>query len=141
MENKKPRKIGLRILGIFYHFLQLFKVLPKKKREKTGTVLGRFQPRRPNTRGKARPRPRAGDFTEKASGSSLTTNGFLHSYSKSLTRYRKALRFLFLYRTRSTTTAARRMNSGEVVPMDLCSGRCSRVAYTGLNHPRTIPLT
>jgi hypothetical protein len=34
MENKKPRKIGLTILGIFYHFLQLFKVLLKKKKEK-----------------------------------------------------------------------------------------------------------
>jgi hypothetical protein len=33
-ENKKPRKIGFTILGFFYHFLEFFKVLLKKKKEK-----------------------------------------------------------------------------------------------------------
>jgi hypothetical protein len=34
MENKKPMKIGLIFLGFSYHFLQFFKVLLKKKKEK-----------------------------------------------------------------------------------------------------------
>jgi hypothetical protein len=34
MKNKEPRKISLTFLGFFYHFLQLFKVLLKKKKEK-----------------------------------------------------------------------------------------------------------
>jgi hypothetical protein len=58
MKNKEPSKISLTFLVFFYHFLQLFKVLLKKKKEKTGTVLGRFQPRRPKSRGK-RARARA----------------------------------------------------------------------------------
>ena len=33
-ENKKPRKIGLIFLGFFCNFLQVFKVLLKKKKEK-----------------------------------------------------------------------------------------------------------
>jgi hypothetical protein len=53
MKNKEPRKISLTFLGFFYHFLQLFKFLLKKKKEKTGTVLGRFQPRRHKSRGNA----------------------------------------------------------------------------------------
>jgi hypothetical protein len=34
MKNKEPRKISLTFLGFFYHFLQLFKFLLKKKNEK-----------------------------------------------------------------------------------------------------------
>jgi hypothetical protein len=34
MKNREPRKISLTFLGFFYHFLQLFKVLVKKKKEK-----------------------------------------------------------------------------------------------------------
>jgi hypothetical protein len=34
MKNKEPRKISLTFLGFFYHFLQLFKVPLKKKKEK-----------------------------------------------------------------------------------------------------------
>jgi hypothetical protein len=34
MENKKSRKIGLTILGFFYNFLWISKVLLKKKRKK-----------------------------------------------------------------------------------------------------------
>jgi hypothetical protein len=33
MENKKSRKIGLKILGFFYNFLQISKVGQKKKKE------------------------------------------------------------------------------------------------------------
>jgi hypothetical protein len=34
MENKKSRKIGLKILGFFYNFLQFPKASLKKKKEK-----------------------------------------------------------------------------------------------------------
>jgi hypothetical protein len=34
MENKKSMKIGLTFLGFFYNFLQISKVLVKKKKEK-----------------------------------------------------------------------------------------------------------
>jgi hypothetical protein len=34
MENKKTRKIGFTILGFFYNFLWISKVLLKKKRKK-----------------------------------------------------------------------------------------------------------
>jgi hypothetical protein len=34
MENKESRKIGLKFLGFFYHFLSISKVGEKKKREK-----------------------------------------------------------------------------------------------------------
>jgi hypothetical protein len=34
MENKKSRKIGLTILGVFYNFLQFPKASLKKKKEK-----------------------------------------------------------------------------------------------------------
>jgi hypothetical protein len=43
-ENKEPRKIGLLFLGFSYHFLQFFKVLLKKKKEKLKTVMGCFWP-------------------------------------------------------------------------------------------------
>jgi hypothetical protein len=33
-ENNKPKKISFIILGIFYHFLEFFKALLKKKKEK-----------------------------------------------------------------------------------------------------------
>jgi hypothetical protein len=50
MENNKPRKIGLIILGFFYYFLPFFKVLLKKKKENDKTVLGRFWPNKPRSR-------------------------------------------------------------------------------------------
>jgi hypothetical protein len=34
MENKKSRKIGLSMLGFFYNFLWISKVLVKNKRKK-----------------------------------------------------------------------------------------------------------
>ena len=34
MENKESRKIGLTILGIFYHFLPISKVLLKRKKKR-----------------------------------------------------------------------------------------------------------
>jgi hypothetical protein len=34
MENKKPKKIGLMILGFFYNFLWISKVLLKKKKKR-----------------------------------------------------------------------------------------------------------
>jgi hypothetical protein len=47
---------------------------------------------------------RAGDFTEKASGSWLTGDRFFHCFTMSLTIFRRTLRFLFLRRVKSTTT-------------------------------------
>jgi hypothetical protein len=52
MENKKPRKIGLTILGFFYNFLEFIWLWKKKKREKPVTVLGRIWFKRPMSRGK-----------------------------------------------------------------------------------------
>jgi hypothetical protein len=34
MKNKESRKISLTFLGFFYHFLQLFKVLLKRKKKR-----------------------------------------------------------------------------------------------------------
>jgi hypothetical protein len=42
MKNKEPMKIGLTFLGFFHNFLQLFKVLLKRKRKSfnsTGPIL------------------------------------------------------------------------------------------------------
>jgi hypothetical protein len=84
---------------------------------------------------------RGGDFAERPSGFWLTGDGFGYYFLESLTVYRKDPHVLILHRTRSTTTAARRMNSGEVVPVDLRNDRCSRAAITELNRPRVFPLT
>ena len=62
MENNKPRKIGLIILGFFYYFLPFFKVLLKKKKEKRGAVLGRFRSSRPKPE-RIRARARAREAT------------------------------------------------------------------------------
>ena len=47
-ENKKARKIGLIFLGFFYIFPGISKVILKKKKENTSTVLGSNWPKRPN---------------------------------------------------------------------------------------------
>jgi hypothetical protein len=58
LENKKSRKIGFTILGFFYNFLWISKVLLKKKKEKTQQYWAGFSPGGPGP-GKTRPRPRA----------------------------------------------------------------------------------
>ena len=47
-ENNKPRKIGFTILGFFYIFPGISKVILKKKKKNTSTVLGSNWLRRPN---------------------------------------------------------------------------------------------
>jgi hypothetical protein len=54
MENNKPRKIGLIILGFFYYFLPFFKVLLKKKKEKEEQYWADFNSRGPGPREIAR---------------------------------------------------------------------------------------
>jgi hypothetical protein len=51
-ENNKPRKIGFTILGIFYHFLEFFKVLLKKKKEKQKQGWADSSPGGPTLEGK-----------------------------------------------------------------------------------------
>jgi hypothetical protein len=59
MKNKEPRKISLTFLGFIYNFLQLFKVLLKKKKEKLQQYWADSSPDGPTTQGiGARPRPR-----------------------------------------------------------------------------------
>jgi hypothetical protein len=60
-ENKKPRKIGFTILGIFCNFLQFICLWKKKKKKNESTVLGHFSLGGPATQGirsRARARPR-----------------------------------------------------------------------------------
>jgi hypothetical protein len=59
MENKEPRKIGFKILGFFYNFLQVIWFWSKKKRRKATTVVGWFRPIGPVQRGEARASARA----------------------------------------------------------------------------------
>jgi hypothetical protein len=47
MENKEPRKIGLAFLPFFYNFLQISKVLQKKKREKLKQYWAESSPNGP----------------------------------------------------------------------------------------------
>jgi hypothetical protein len=54
MENNKPRKIGLIILGFFYYFLPFFKVLLKKKKEKEEQYWADSGPAGPSPSGFAR---------------------------------------------------------------------------------------
>jgi hypothetical protein len=104
MENKKPRKIGLTILGIFYHFLQLFKVLLKKKKEKQEQCWADSSPGGPSP-GENAPAPaRAGSFAKRASGSWLTGNEFFYYFIVSLTDCRKDPVVLILRKGRSPTT-------------------------------------
>jgi hypothetical protein len=66
MENNKPRKISFTILSFFYIFLQISKVLLKKKKEKVETVMGWIQPRRPRfTQKRARARARGAGFAQR----------------------------------------------------------------------------
>ena len=71
MENNKPRKIGLIILGFFYYFLQFFKVLLKRKRKTIKQYWADSGPTSPGpgrtARSRLRARPRPGDFAERAS--------------------------------------------------------------------------
>ena len=54
MENKKSRKIGFTILGIFCNFLHISKVLLKKKRENSKQYWAEIKPGGPGPRGIAR---------------------------------------------------------------------------------------
>jgi hypothetical protein len=65
MKKKESRKISLTFLGFFYNFLQLFKVLLKKKKEKLQQYWADSSPAGPtNTGKKARARARAGNLAE-----------------------------------------------------------------------------
>jgi hypothetical protein len=70
-ENKKSRKIGFTILGFFYNFPGISKVILKKKKKNTSTVLGSNWLRRPNLaqkRARARARACIGHLAEGPSG-------------------------------------------------------------------------
>ena len=49
-ENKKARKIGLTILGFFYNFLHISKVLLKKKKKNTQQYWAQTGPSGPTSR-------------------------------------------------------------------------------------------
>ena len=55
MKNKEPRKISLTFLGIFYHFLQLFKFYWKRKRKNSNSD-GPIPAQAAQVQGKTRPR-------------------------------------------------------------------------------------
>jgi hypothetical protein len=67
MENKESRKIGWTFLGFFYNFLQISKVILKKKREKLKQCWDDSCPGGPSQVESARPRPRW-QLCEKALG-------------------------------------------------------------------------
>jgi hypothetical protein len=72
MKNKEPSKISLTFLGFFYHFLQLFKVLlKKKKKEKLEQCWADSSPGGPSS-GENAPAPTRWLFCEK--GLSLLIN-------------------------------------------------------------------
>ena len=116
----------------FYHFSTIFNRFPKSfgKKEKDQIVLGRFWPRRPRSRAK---RARAGNFTGKASGFSLSANGFSHCLIESLTLCKKVPRVLFLYVSRSPTAW-----STAELRRAVCAGRLGQglVPSFGLNQIR-----
>jgi hypothetical protein len=65
IENKEARKIGLTFLSFFYNFLQISKVLLKKKRENPEQYWAESSPYDPSP-GKmcTRPRPHRQFYTE-----------------------------------------------------------------------------
>jgi hypothetical protein len=68
MKNKEPRKISLTFfLGFFYHFIQLFKVLLKKKKEKLEQCWADSCPGGPSP-GENAPAPARWLFCEKGLG-------------------------------------------------------------------------
>ena len=102
MENNKPRKIGLIILGFFYYFLQFFKVLLKRKRKTIKQYWADSGPTSPGpgrtARSRPRARPRPGDFAERASRFWLIRKRSFYYCTQSLTICRNALKLLFLPR-------------------------------------------
>ena len=74
MENNKPRKIGLIILGFFYYFLPFFKVLLKKKKEKEEQYWADSGPAGPSPGRKARPRAPRWRLCTKALGLTAKQN-------------------------------------------------------------------
>jgi hypothetical protein len=107
MENKESRKISLTFLGFFYNFLQLFKVLLKKKKEKLQQYWADSSPDGPRPhRNACAPAPALAALRKGPRRSGLTRSRFFHYFPKSLTVCRKALEVLFLYRPRSTTTGS-----------------------------------
>jgi hypothetical protein len=105
MKNNEPRKISLTFLGFFYHFLQLFKVLLKKKKEKLEQCWAPFDFSGPGPGKRARARARGADFAETPSRFWLTRNGFFYYFIVSLTVCRNAPELLFPRRMGSPTTA------------------------------------
>jgi hypothetical protein len=106
MKNKEPKKISLTFLGFFYHFLQLFKVLLKKKKGKLEQCWAQFVFSGPGPRENAPAPARAGSFAKRVSGSWLTGNEFFYYFIVSLTDCRKPLHVLILHKVRSSTASS-----------------------------------
>jgi hypothetical protein len=84
MKNKEPRKISLTFFfRIFLPFYTAFQSSTEKEKGKTGTVLGRFQPRRPKSRGK---RARARALAVLRKGPRLTDQSEVGSITITLSR-------------------------------------------------------
>jgi hypothetical protein len=103
MENKEPRKIGLTFLSFFYNFLQISKVLQKKK-EKSVNSAGLNSAAAAQAQAEsARAWAHAGSFVKNPSAFWITRSGCFHCYFESLPVCKKNLHVLFLYTLRSST--------------------------------------
>jgi hypothetical protein len=100
MENKKPRKIGLTILGFFYNFLEFIWLWKKKKRKNQQQYWAGFSPGQPNYIGNRVARPHApahsGNFAQRPLVYQLNRSRFVYCSSVSLTICRDALDLLSL---------------------------------------------
>jgi hypothetical protein len=103
MKNKKSRKIGLRILGFFYNFLQFPKASLKKRKRKRLNSTGPVSAQAAQVHAETRARAREGDFAEEPSVFWLTGDGFGHFCTELLTVCRKDPVVLILRRGRSPT--------------------------------------
>jgi hypothetical protein len=97
MKNKEPRKLSLTFLGFCYHFLQLFKVLLKKKKEKLEQCWAQFVFSGPGPGENAPPRALA--VLRKG-------NEFFYYFIVSLIDCRKPLHVLILHKVRSSTASS-----------------------------------
>jgi hypothetical protein len=112
MENQESRKIGWTFLEFFYNFLQISKVLMKKKREKLKQCWAEFNPGGP-TMGESAP---ARQFCIKSPAFQDNQKRVLALFSWVADICRKVPGFLFLYTARSTTVSGVRPISGDPVP-------------------------
>jgi hypothetical protein len=118
-ENNKPRKIGFTILGFFYIFPGISKVILKKKKKNTSTVLGSNWLRRPNLaqkRARARARACVGHLGEGPSGFLANRKQVLPLFTESLTVCINTLLFLILCRPKSLSMSDAGPRSGETIP-------------------------